>query len=491
MRFRQFKLFFLVCFLLIFFIPIFTQAFSDRGEKIEIPADVRALVPESDWIEMFCYMFKWKAGNTISVVETAESEKKNIEAKAQKLGMSITLPTFFDLKQRVQDQFDAICNASSVDEAINLMNGFGKIMEEIGSRFDRLVSLIQEQFKIKGEEIRNQMQEEIQREMESFSNEIEVMVNDELVAYQHELVKKWMSGLATEPSIEEQVAFRQEIEKVLEKKREEILSRYEAEYKKKAQESMEGIGFGAEFEEFANYVDGVGARIEAASQSQPTEALEYRHRALEKRKDITFTIVEKKIAEHIVELERHKDDLDELNKLDPSIPTYEEIIADIEADKAAFKDELSRAIEAEDEVAFKTAIENFRNKIESRGDSLEIKIKNAQLICSLAMEKVSEAKVEIQSALEEITQFREQCQKKKTAEVVECQNLKEHSEEILSFEDKMKELLVKIDDAKGLCGRVTQDTPADQVVDLFDSIKEEGNQLKVIGERLKSEFGEY
>lgn len=455
-------------------------------QEPEIPKDIRGIIPDQDFIDSFCYALKWKSVemyNTFDVAEKLFQEAKN---KALEIGINLSLSNISDLKNEADQKINAVCNAATIDDALLALKDFMNFAQNrIRQSFEGLRHSIEEPMKIKGKELQQKIESQIKESMEGKRAEIEDKIKQEIVQEQEKLQQEMTEKIQKgELSPEEaQNWIQQKIqEKTQELTKKEMLEMPEVSEIPELKEKIMPLEV-QKFKEIGKFFKNIVKQLQDAKKRKNPQADEFKKLALEKRKEITFKILDKKIAEVIKQIKNKKNDIEELRKMNPDIPTADEIINEMQNDIEILKTKLSEAIEKSDEGLFEKLINDFKMKWENKRKEMGQK-QNAKIICSFAIEKIKNAKNQIQKALNQLIEAKKNCWQREDIE--QCNKFNKNIDLANKFIEQLNQILSSINEAENLCKQVSEDTPPDQIVKVLNNLKNQEIEINTLKEKFNN-----
>ncbi len=175
---------------------------GNGGDPINIPADIREIVPQADLVKLVCYEAKWRGGEAIAKINAAKDTLAPVLENAKKLGAEID-PSALDVMSAYADsidkKIDAVCASNTLDEARARVADFmsfgrelrkniqvdlaGKIKARIEPKMREIESKAREELKAK-------MKNEATREAKEIENRIRAEEKDYVMGRKNEIVKR-------------------------------------------------------------------------------------------------------------------------------------------------------------------------------------------------------------------------------------------------------------------------------------------------------------
>lgn len=185
---------------------------SSGGYNINIPQSARGLVQESDLVEMFCYEAKYQGGIAIATVESVDEAINEKISTFEEVGVTVDLTDVLSLTGNLRSSMNAICEASSLDQAQERAEEFKeesyKLKEELEiNLMAKLKAEIEKQFAEQEEEIRAKFEKELKEEADKLVEEKKAYYEKQVRAEAETEAKKIQTRLQAEIEAEMQAEF--------------------------------------------------------------------------------------------------------------------------------------------------------------------------------------------------------------------------------------------------------------------------------------------
>lgn len=458
------------------------------------PPEARKLLGDKPIVEIYCLMTKWKTGEFFAMLDAVGTNLKPATDKAKDLDVEVAFPNLDDLRSRAQTKIDAVCSAATVDEADANARSFTTFGEEVRAQFAAMRADLEKKMRAKGDELRDKVEREIapivasekarvEEEMKSWAESQARSMNESL---QSEVESK---GFA---SAEEATSYVQSRVGSVKSSLTSQIQAKVAEQKKliqaKIQAKVEEI-VGPErkkLEDVGAAFKDMGTKINAGIQSGKAKYDTYRDQAFAKRKAAALSLVDAQLDKAKAELEKNRAEFDKLKKEDPSVKGIDEILAEMNADRAGLDSKLDRALAAEDDAAFEAALNDFRNKWEKYRDESEKAFMSPARVCGIVRAQVTAARPQIQNGLKQIDGLVQSCVDNSANPG--CDKVQALAARFGTITDKLTGIDNAMTRLEGLCQQSeASGTLAPDIMKLLDQLKVDGLDAKAYGQALEAE----
>ena len=372
-------------------IATFCSSIAQAQEIPQIPQDIRNQVPEKDWIELYCYEAKSRGGEAVAKVEALAELLPPLLEKVEELGIKVEVPDFLSISKDLESQLEAVCQQTTLEATqAKLQEFISKANSVRNTLGPDLRNQIEPALKAKGEEIRAKLEKELRAEGEAMGKEVEAKLRAQAEEEAKQIEARLRKELKQQIEEELKAQFKKQEEidedyvlelgrkmgeergqKAAEKARREL----EEKYKKLAQQERERITklmekkadeIGGEekrkLEEIRDGFLNLEANLESLSQAKMARWLVFREKAIQKKKEILIATMGAQIDKGKELIMAHKEEIDQARAEGKDIPSAEELVAQLEADKQSLIDKLSKG--ELDESSIRQAGEELKMKWE-------------------------------------------------------------------------------------------------------------------------------
>jgi len=389
------------------------------AQKIpQIPQDIRNEVPEKDWIELYCYEAKSRGGEAVAKVEALAELLPPLLEKVEELGIKVETPDLLSISRDLESQLEAVCQQTTLEATqAKLQEFISKANSVRNTLGPDLRNQIEPALKAKGEEIRAKLEKELRAEGEAMGKEIEAKLRAQAEQEAKQIEARLRKELKRqiEEELKAQYGGKEDIDeeyllelgrkkgeergrKAGKKAREEL----DAKYKKLAQQERERITklmekkadeIGGEekrkLEEIRDGFLNLEANLESLAQAKMARWLVFREKAIQKKKEILIATMGAQIDKGKELIMAHKEEIDQARAEGKDIPSAEELVAQLEADKQSLIDKLSKG--ELDEILIRQAGEELRMKWDKiRFDLEKIQKRSSQEIYQTLKQRLSQ-----------------------------------------------------------------------------------------------------
>ncbi len=351
---------------------LFLSFFVVQAQKIpQIPQDVRNKVPEKDWIELYCYEAKSKGGKAVAKVEALNELLPPLLEKIKQLGIKVEIPDLSSISTDLESKLEAVCRQTSLKATqVKLQEFLSKANSVRNTLGPDLRKQIEPALKDKIEEIRAKLEKELRPQGEAMGKEIEAKLRAQAEKEAKQIEEKLRKELKRqiEEELKAQYGGKKDIDEeyLLElgrKKGEErgreagkkAKKELEAKYKKLAQQERERITklmekkadeIGGEekrkLEEIRDKFLNLETNLESLTGAKMTRWLVFKEKAIQKKKEILINTIGAQIDKAKEFILAHKKEIERARAEGKDVPSVEELIAQLEADKQSLIDKLSK-----------------------------------------------------------------------------------------------------------------------------------------------------
>ena len=389
------------------------------AQKIpQIPQDIRNEVPEKDWIELYCYEAKSRGGEAVAKVEALAELLPPLLEKVEELGIKVETPDLLSISRDLESQLEAVCQQTTLEATqAKLQEFISKANSVRNTLGPDLRNQIEPALKAKGEEIRAKLEKELRAEGEAMGKEIEAKLRAQAEQEAKQIEARLRKELKRqiEEELKAQYGGKEDIDeeyllelgrkkgeergrKAGKKAREEL----DAKYKKLAQQERERITklmekkadeIGGEekrkLEEIRDGFLNLEANLESLAQAKMARWLVFREKAIQKKKEILIATMGAQIDKGKELIMAHKEEIDQARAEGKDIPSAEELVAQLEADKQSLIDKLSKG--ELNEILIRQAGEELRMKWDKiRFDLEKIQKRSSQEIYQTLKQHLSQ-----------------------------------------------------------------------------------------------------
>jgi len=356
---------------LVLIAAFFVSSIAQAQKIPQIPQDIRNQVPEKDWIELYCYEAKSRGGEAVAKIEALAELLPPLLEKVKELGVKVEIPDLLSISKDLESKLEAVCQQTTLEAAQAKLQEFISKANSIRNTLGpNLRNQIEPALKAKGEEIRAKLEKELRAEGERMGKEIEAKLRAQAeqeakqieARLREELKQQIEEELKAQFGGQENVDMNYVLElgrrmgeergqKAAERARKEL----EAKYEKLAQKERERITklmekkadeIGGEekrkLEEIRDRFLNLETELESLSQAKMARWLVFKEKAVQKKKEILIATMGAQIDKGKELIMAHKKEIDQARAEGKDIPSAEELVAQLEADKQSLIDKLSK-----------------------------------------------------------------------------------------------------------------------------------------------------
>ncbi len=358
--------------------------------QINVPQEVRKIIPEQDLITLLSYEAKAKGGEAIARIEALEEILTPLLNKVRELGVDVKTPDYQTLAKQLKDKLNAIGNQPTLESAEKKLQEFITLAQQIQERNigSDLRSQIEPILKAKGEEIRARLEKELRKEGEQLGKEararLQAQAEQEVKEIKARLQKQlkreiekelkarfagqknidmdYVKKLGKEMAEEKARKAAKKAKTELQRKYEQLAQQERERITKIMEKKADEIG-GEEKRKLEEIRDGflnLKSNLDKLTEQKMGQWLEFKKKAIDKKKEILIKIIGDKIEQAKELILSHKQEIDEARNNGAQIPSAEELVAELEQDKENFLNQLSS--QQLDEATIKNAVAQFKSK---------------------------------------------------------------------------------------------------------------------------------
>jgi len=456
-----------------------------------IPSEARTAMPDSDFVEVYCLMTKWKSGAFFAALDSVETHLESAVRKSEDIVGSLGMPDAAAIRIEANRMIEEVCQATTVEAANAAVDGFAAYGESVRAQYQSLRNEMSYKLQAKGDALRAEIQTKIQpiADAEKAAAEAELnALGESLGAAAQSDLENEVAG-KTFTSAEEAQAYvngrigslKSSIERQIQAKVDEYKRAIEA----KVQVEVDKLvgPDRAVFEELGRELGSLGSKIDAGVAAGQAQYENYRTQAFAKRKALVLGFVDKSIVQAGTELEKNRAQLDAARTEDPSVKTVEDVMAEMRADRAGLESALDAALASENEVAFQAAVDGFRAKWEDIRAELEKATFSVSAICTKAVEQVAGARVRLDDGSRQIAELRGRCQATVSDE---CAKVNELAPRFETLTSKMGDIGERLSGVETVC-QDQASTNEETLMGMLADIKAAGQELETYGLSLEAE----
>jgi len=343
-----------------------------QAQKIpQIPQDIRNQMPEKDWIELYCYEAKSRGGEAVAKIEALAELLPPLLEKVERLGVKVEIPDLLSISKDLESKLEAVCQQTTLETAQAKLQEFiskaNSIRDTLGPN---LRSQIEPALKAKGEEIKAKLEKELRAEGERMGKEIEAKLRAQAEQEAKQIEARLREELKQQIEKELKAQFKgqknidknyvlklgrktgeERGQKAAEKARKELKAKYERLAKqerkritKLMEKKADEIG-GEEkrkLEEIRDSFLNFETDLESLTQAKMARWLVFKEKAIQKKKEILIATMGAQIDKGKELIMAHKEEIDQARAEGKDIPSAEELVAQLEADKQSLIDKLSK-----------------------------------------------------------------------------------------------------------------------------------------------------
>lgn len=462
-------------------------------EPPQISEDVRKMVPEKDFLEVYCLMTKWKTGEFFAALSALDEVLVPALKDLQSIGMIVDIPDIANYLSQGQVKLGAICSAPNYAAAQTAVKDFISFGEGVRQELGNLNNSLGGNLKTKGDEMRAKVEGEINAWVEQEKAKIE----QELKAEAEQLASQAKANLEQEMTTkeflteEEAMAYAQsrvgQIKASIESQINNLAEQKKKELEEKANAKVSEIlgGDAEKFKAIGEKMQGIEEQINQVIENKKQDYEQYKVQAMAKRKGLILAILNKNIETAVDQIKGKESLLKEAKLNDSSVKSAEEYIVELNQDKEVLVDKIQAAVDKEDETAINLAVEEIKNKWDGVRQGLErdlAKRQSAKQICSQVISQTSQAKPQIENGITQIeTAQKEIAEKKDECDITQvplCAEVEIVFNQLSTAKEKAKNLIDQIELAEEICAQVTEETPLNDILGLMLSLKETGPEFQ-------------
>jgi len=447
----------------------------------EVSQEVKQYATDQELVDIYCAMTKWKSGDFFSALDAINKYVAPAVEKVKELDISVSVPDTESLRSEGQSKINAICSAKTLAEAEVLARDFANWgQNETASKFDGLRSDLEAKIKAKGDELKIAIKKEVDSYVAEERPKIEKDISqkaDEFVAAKTAELKAAKVKAAPDVS---------QVKAEITQKLQPVIAQKKAELQSKIQIKVDQVMAGKKekFEAIGGLFSNIGENINSEVKANQGKYDQYKQEAFSLRKALIFKILDKKIEEGLKQLEAASAEIESAKKEDPSIKSVDEVKAEVQTDRKALESKLDAALEAGDEVAFQSALADFRTKWEGYREAMEkAASQSVSKACTVALAQFGSARNQIDPGLIQIQKLQSECANSTSDKCLKANELSSRFDTLTAKITDMKSEMVM---AEEMC-KTPESANRKNLIALMKKIQSDAEDLKIYGEALEAE----
>jgi len=457
---------------------------------IDVPASVRQAIPDKDFVEVFCLTSRWQLERFNASMDVTGEALTAVKTKAAGVGVTLTLLDTTALKLGAKGKADAICNAATLEAAQDALADFLTFGNSVQDRFAGMGRELDTKFR----EFGTRVQVKVEADVRAYGDQEKTRLQQEIQDSVNNIIKQELSNIgpksdpkAIQKNIENQINV------MVQGKVQDLSKRIEARAQATVEQEIKPI------REIETLMNDVGARVEKAMSTDTPQGAALKRQAITKRKDLIARITDANLAQAKAQLEKARPDLEAAKKLDPSVKSVDEILADIARDRTTMEQKIDAVLNADvlsadADVKVKAAIDEFVNKWAAMASNADKQRMNAVRLRELSRPQLVTARAQLAQGLQAIDQAIEQLNRLRQTPgqggpvpapggVVP---VPVSVDDMTPLRQRVNALIARMDEAIAALDKATPDTPVQPLMDMLSAIQREQEALQQLIAGLKA-----
>ncbi|MDO8532884.1 MAG: hypothetical protein Q7T26_12110 [Dehalococcoidia bacterium] len=461
-----------------------------KGIGVDIPAVARKAVPDKDFVEVFCLTSRWQLERFSASMDVTGEAMTELKAKVGSIGVQLTVPDTAALKTEGKAKVDAICAAATLEAAQSALTDFLGFGNSVQDRFQGMVRELNAKF----QEFGVRVQAKVEADARAYGDQEKTRLQQEIQDSVNTIVKQALSNIgptsdpkAIQKNIENQINV------IVQGKVQDLSKRIEARVLAIVEQEIKPI------REIETLMINAGARIEKVMTTDTPQGAAFKRQAITKRKEMLARIADANMAQAKEQLEKARADLDAAKKLDPSVKSVDEILAEITRDRATMEQKIDAVLNADAlavdaDVRVQAAINEFVNKWAAMASNADKQRMSAVRLREMARPQLVTARAQIAQGVQGLDQVMEQLNRLRQTPgqggpvpapggVVPAPV---STGDLTPLRERMSALITRIDAAIAALDKATADTPVQPIMDMLSAIQREQEALQQLVAGLKA-----
>ncbi len=357
-----------------------------------VPADVRALVPEKDWVEIYCLETRARTAIAYKAVEEVAAVFGSVKPVLDELKVTATLPAPTGIKAELDRRVAAVCGAPTLDAAAVAANALVAYANgPMRDAFWALGSELEAALRGSAGQIEAQIRKEVDDFVASEKGRVEAQLKNDVQAE----VTKLLFGLGRPPGPQDIAEAQARAMEIVQARIPQLQAEITQKATQKAQQSADRViqrmtGIGTAFQQ-------LGERLSKFENTPPPEAAGLLKQALEKRAQIATRVVDSQIQKARDQV------MAGLGSVPPEEKTkIEAIFADLNRERDALIAQLKDLIEKQDSAGAMARVRQFQELWEAKGKELETTRASAVTVCKQAGQSVADGRPQFVKARDQL-----------------------------------------------------------------------------------------
>ena len=433
---------------------------SDGQRPAEIPADVRGLLPDSDWVKLFCAEANWRTEMARYAITEIRGTFSDVQPAFDELKVTVALPDYDGLGAELDSMVAAVCGNATVDGATaaveDLMAFAGGPMR---ARFWELAKDLEDNMRGTA----GQIEERLRADLGAAAEQEQAAIQPQIEAEAREYGTSLAMGLGRMPTAADMAAIQQQVTEWVQQQAAEAeetsRQKYEAlgaELKTRIEERMRGVA--------TKFAD-LGNRLQSMESAPTAKAEQYRQEALALRESLVMRIVDmhldaaqQKVTASIADLPAEDQ------------AAIKRLFDDLRAARDALRDRVREAIARGDDAGLASLLEDFGRTWEEKGAELEKSRGSAKPVCERVQAGIAEGKPQFEQVLGQLMKLD-----------LPAGMAGKRDEAVVAVRDA----LTAMDTVSGMCA-VPEDTTARELMGPATELKRKSELAVALLEALKS-----
>lgn len=347
-----------------------------------VPADVRALVPEKDWVEIYCLETRARTAIAYKAVDEVAAAFGSVKPVLDELKVTATLPATAGIKAELDRRVTAVCGAPTLDASAAAANALVAYANgPMRDAFWALGGELEAALRGAAGQLETQIRKLIDDFVVSEKAKVEGQLRDDVQAE----VTKRLFSMGRPPGPQDIAEAQTKAMETVQARIPQLQAEITQKAMQKAQQSADPVvqrmnGIGATFQQ-------LGERLSKFESTPPPEAAGLLKQALGKRAQMITRVVDSQIQKARDQV------LAGLGNVPPEEKAkIEALFADLNKERDALIAQLKDLIEKQDAAGAMVRVRQFQQLWEAKGKELETTRASAVAVCKQVGQSIADGR---------------------------------------------------------------------------------------------------
>jgi hypothetical protein len=357
-----------------------------------VPADVRALVPEKDWVEIYCLETRARTAIAYKAVDEVAAAFASLKPVLDELKVTATLPATAGIKAELDRRVASVCSAPTLDASAAAANALVAYANgPMRDAFWAFGGELEAALRGTAGQVETQIKKEIDDFVASEKSSVEARLKNDIQAE----VTTRLFRLGRAPGPQDIAEAQTKAMEIVQARIPQLQAEITQKAMQRAQQSADRVvqrmsGIGATFQQ-------LGERLSKFESAPPPEAAGFLKQALEKRAQMITRVVD-------AQMKKARDQaLSGLGNVPPEEKAkIEALFADLNKERDALIAQLKDLLEKQDAAGAMARVRQFQQLWEAKGKELETMRASAVAVCRQVGQSVADGRPQFIKARDQL-----------------------------------------------------------------------------------------